>query len=100
MKSYTITDKCIGCTLCAKQCPVKAIDGEIKQKHIIDEEKCIRCGLCGKVCPQNAVKDENGILLEKQPKKDTPFRKIDSFLHCKPQKFMIWYKSNHISKSK
>lgn len=70
MKSYTITDKCIGCTLCAKQCPVKAIEGEIKQKHTIDSDKCIRCGLCGRVCPQNAVKDENGVTAEKQPKKE------------------------------
>ena len=70
MKSYTITDKCIGCTLCAKQCPVKAIEGEIKQKHTIDSDKCIRCGLCGRVCPQNAVKDENGVTAEKKPKKE------------------------------
>ncbi|MBR2027762.1 MAG: iron-containing alcohol dehydrogenase [Oscillospiraceae bacterium] len=70
MKSYAITDKCIGCTLCAKQCPVNAISGELKQKHIIDEDKCIRCGLCGRVCPQNAVNDENGKAVEKQPKKD------------------------------
>ena len=70
MKSYTITDKCIGCTLCAKQCPVKAIEGELKQKHSIDAEKCIRCGLCGKVCPQNAVENEKGETVEKQPKKE------------------------------
>ena len=68
MKSYTITDKCIGCTLCAKQCPVCAIEGGLKEKHKVDENKCVRCGLCGKVCPQNAVLDENGTAVEKQPK--------------------------------
>ena len=70
MKGYTITDKCIGCTLCAKQCPVKAISGEIKQKHTIDKDRCIRCGLCGKVCPQNAVEDEKGAAVAKQPKSE------------------------------
>ena len=68
MKSYTITDECIGCTLCAKQCPVNAIDGILKEKHTVDAEKCIRCGLCGRVCPQGAVKDEKGMVAEKQPK--------------------------------
>ena len=70
MKCYTITDKCIGCTLCAKQCPVKAIEGAVKQKHSIDSEKCISCGLCGKICPQNAVEDENGMTMVKQPAKE------------------------------
>lgn len=68
MKGYTITDKCIGCTLCAKQCPVNAIYGTLKEKHTIDEEKCIRCGLCGRVCPQGAVADEKGVVVPKQPK--------------------------------
>ena len=68
MKSYTITDKCIGCTLCAKQCPVNAINGELKQKHNINQNLCISCGLCGKVCPQSAIIDADGIVAEKQPK--------------------------------
>ncbi len=70
MKGYTITDKCIGCTLCAKQCPVDAINGVLKEKHVIDSEKCISCGLCGKVCPQGAVTDEKGAVVPKQPKSE------------------------------
>jgi NADH-quinone oxidoreductase subunit F len=55
---YTISeDKCSGCRLCVKSCPVNAISGELKKPHIIDQELCIKCGMCIDVCPEkfNAV---------------------------------------------
>lgn len=48
--------KCVGCTLCAKNCPVKCISGEVKKLHIINQEKCIKCGKCFEVCKFDAVK--------------------------------------------
>lgn len=53
--SYYITDKCIGCTKCAKNCPVSCIDGKVKERHVIDTSRCIKCGNCKTVCPVGAV---------------------------------------------
>lgn len=52
---YHITDACIGCTKCARNCPVNCIEGKVKEKHIIDTEACIKCGNCMEVCPVGAV---------------------------------------------
>ncbi|RME24870.1 MAG: NADH-quinone oxidoreductase subunit F, partial [Deltaproteobacteria bacterium] len=49
------SDKCNGCTLCAKNCPQDAIRGRAKQLHAIEQEKCIKCGICRDVCNQDAV---------------------------------------------
>lgn len=52
---YEITDKCIGCTACARQCPVEAISGKVKSQHVIDQTKCIKCGKCLETCKFNAI---------------------------------------------
>lgn len=56
LASYRIiADKCKGCSLCAKKCPVEAISGEIKKPFVIDSEKCIKCGACVDTCKFGAV---------------------------------------------
>ena len=55
-RSYTIIEeKCIGCTKCAKVCPVDCIEGKVKVPHIIDESACIACGACFDACRFDAI---------------------------------------------
>ena len=55
MKYEIIPAKCKGCTLCARNCPVGAISGTVKQPHVIDQDKCIKCGLCMRNCKFGAI---------------------------------------------
>ncbi len=51
-----IPEKCKGCSICAKNCPVDAISGTPKSPYVIDKEKCIKCGVCDTKCPFSAIK--------------------------------------------
>ena len=48
-------EKCKGCGICKRQCPVSAISGEVKQPHKINPDKCIKCGACVSICPFKAI---------------------------------------------
>jgi len=56
--SYVVQDSCIGCTICAQECPVHAIPMNPYQKHEINDELCSRCGLCVKICPKDSIRVE------------------------------------------
>ena len=77
---YSINDNCIGCTLCAKSCPVKAISGSPKEKHSIEPSRCIGCGLCGRLCAKGAILRPDGRPAEFIPRKDWKRPSIDPAL--------------------
>jgi NADH-quinone oxidoreductase subunit F len=55
-----LPDACTGCTLCTRVCPTKAVTGERKKPHVINQETCVRCGLCKEACRFNAIEITTG----------------------------------------
>jgi len=55
LKFVVVPEKCIGCTVCAKVCPVHCISGAVKQVHEIDQNECIKCGVCIEKCKFDAI---------------------------------------------
>ena len=55
MQYKIVEDKCKGCTLCSRKCPVGAISGTVKNPHVIDPAKCIKCGVCISSCKFGAI---------------------------------------------
>ncbi|MFP4472153.1 MAG: NADH-ubiquinone oxidoreductase-F iron-sulfur binding region domain-containing protein, partial [Bacteroidales bacterium] len=55
MRYVVIPENCVGCTACARKCPVNCISGERKQVHEIDQAACIKCGTCLEKCKFNAI---------------------------------------------
>jgi NADH:ubiquinone oxidoreductase subunit F (NADH-binding)/NAD-dependent dihydropyrimidine dehydrogenase PreA subunit/(2Fe-2S) ferredoxin len=59
---YILPDKCEGCMICARNCPVQAIEGGKRMVHVIDQDKCTKCGICLSLCPPkfNAIAKVSG----------------------------------------
>ncbi len=55
LKYVIIPDKCVGCTLCARNCPADAISGAVKEVHVIDQNACVKCGVCYEKCKFKAI---------------------------------------------
>jgi NADH-quinone oxidoreductase subunit F len=71
---YILPEKCQGCMICARNCPVQAIEGGKRMVHVIDQDKCINCGICLDICPPkfSAVVKVSGTKPSDIPEKPVP----------------------------
>lgn len=87
--AHTITDRCIGCTACARVCPTGAISGARQTIHVIDPELCIDCSTCTRVCPETAIMDNHGVFKPRVPKRsEWPKPEVDPIL-CSGCEFCV-----------
>ncbi len=78
--AHSITQDCIGCTLCQRNCPVQAISGNVKEQHVINARRCVDCGVCANVCNKSAVRDQFGNPCVKIPKAEWKKPVVDAAL--------------------
>lgn len=98
--AYLINDNCKGCGACETQCPVYAIQGEKKNKHIINAKRCVECGVCAKACAFEAVEDSLGNTFERVSIKERLKPSVDTSICsgcgmcsaiCRPNAIRIAY---------
>ena len=70
--THIIHETCIGCTICARKCPVECISGDLKKLHVIDEKICIDCGVCAIYCPVECISDPSGNIVPKMKPTEIP----------------------------
>jgi electron transport complex protein RnfB len=78
MAFFILEEKCVGCTLCAKECPISIIEGETKEAfRIFAPDECIECSLCAWVCPAEAIQNPYGEIPPKLKANQRPVAWID-----------------------
>ncbi len=87
--AHFITEKCIGCTACARVCPTRAIEGERKERHRIDPSLCIDCGVCTRVCPATAIRNPAGVFPPRLPRRSDWPRPVINPLLCSGCEFCV-----------
>jgi len=70
-------DKCIGCSLCARKCPVSCISGSREEKYYIHQSPCVKCGNCFDVCPVKAINKVSGMHPDVLKLKNSPSEEPD-----------------------
>jgi len=93
-------NKCVGCGICVRECPVDAISMK-EERAVIDMEKCIRCGKCHDICPQEAVRhDSERIPLEIKGNMGKVEKDLENFKTQKEKEDFLERMIKHYNKEK